>query len=320
MAALGVPTTRALAAVTTGENILREGPVPGAILTRIAASHIRVGTFQLQAFRGDTDALRALYDHTVARHFPTATTIFEVTAQMIDRQCDLVARWMSLGFIHGVMNTDNMTVSGETIDYGPCTFMDAYHPSTVLSSIDQNGRYAYGNQPSIAAWNIAQFASSLVPLADDQDAAVDALNAMMGTFQGKCQTAWARHFCPKFGLKPSETATQTARQFLTMMAEVGADLTQTFANIDAPLDHADYSNWRNDWLAQKPDLNVAAKHNPQVIPRLHHIEQVIQSAVAQDRKPFDAMFAAVTNPFEHHDIYSRAPEPEERVTATFCGT
>ncbi|OUD10722.1 hypothetical protein BVC71_04340 [Marivivens niveibacter] len=320
MAALGVPTTRALAAVTTGENILREGPVPGAILTRIASSHIRVGTFQLQAFRGDTDALRALYDHTVARHFPNASNIFEVTAQMIDRQCDLVARWMSLGFIHGVMNTDNMTVSGETIDYGPCTFMDTYHPSTVLSSIDRQGRYAYGNQPSIAAWNIAQFASSLVPLADDQDAAVETLNAMMGTFQDKWQAAWARHFCPKFGLSPTKDATGIARRFLTIMAETGADFTQTFADIDAPLTHKDYADWRSDWQNLAPDMSIAAQSNPIVIPRLHHIEAVIQSAVANDRKPFDAMLAAVTKPFENHDLYSRAPAPEERVTATFCGT
>ena len=320
MNALGVPTTRALAAVTTGEQILREGPVPGAILTRVASSHIRVGTFQLQAFRGDEKALRALYDHTLARHFPNAETVEDVVTQMMDRQADLIARWSALGFIHGVMNTDNMTVSGETIDYGPCTFMDAYHPATVLSSIDRMGRYAYANQPHIAIWNIAQFASSLVPMAPDQDATVDRLNAMMGDFAGLYRSAWIRHFAPKLGLPPSDQAESLAQRFLKMMEDTGADFTLTFVNLDQPLDHQDYADWRADWQAAKPDLALAAKTNPQVIPRLHRIEEVIREAIDGNRAPFDAMLSAVTAPFTLNPDFARAPEPHERVMATFCGT
>ena len=320
MCALGVPTTRALAAVTTGEQILREGPVPGAILTRVASSHIRVGTFQLQAFRGDEQALRALYDHTLARHFPNAETVEDVVTQMMDRQADLIARWSALGFIHGVMNTDNMTVSGEAIDYGPCTFMDAYHPATVLSSIDRMGRYAYANQPHIAIWNIAQFASSLVPMAPDQDATVDRLNAMMGDFVGLYRSAWIRHFAPKLGLPPSDQAESLAQRFLKMMEDTGADFTLTFVNLDQPLDHQDYADWRADWQAAKPDLALAAKTNPQVIPRLHRIEEVIREAIDGNRAPFDAMLSAVTAPFTVNPDFARAPEPHERVMATFCGT
>ncbi|WP_438986418.1 protein adenylyltransferase SelO family protein, partial [Marivivens donghaensis] len=205
-------------------------------------------------------------------------------------------------------------------DYGPCTFMDAYHPATELSSIDRMGRYAYANQPHIAIWNLAQFATSLVPMAPDQDATVERLNAMMGDFAGLYRSAWIRHFAPKLGLTASDQAEPLAQRFLKMMEDTGADFTLTFANLDEPLGHKDYSDWRSDWMAAKPDLALAAQTNPQVIPRLHRIEEVIREATEGNRAPFDAMLSAVTAPFAADPDFARAPEPHERVTATFCGT
>lgn len=321
MAALGVPTTRALAAVTTGEQVLREdGPMPGAILTRVAASHIRVGTFQVFAARADRDALQRLTDYTLARHFPQAEGPMGLLQGLMEVQADLVARWMSIGFIHGVMNTDNMALSGETIDYGPCAFMDAYHPDTVLSSIDRQGRYAYSNQPPIAHWNIAQFASALVPIMGDEDRAVEDLTEAIKAFPALYEAAWLRHFGAKFGLAEATPDDRPLIEaFMTHLARQGLDFTNTFAAL--PKVPAGLEDWARDWQARGPDLDLMARSNPRVIPRLHRIEAVIAAAVAGDFAPFDEMLAVVTNPFSEAGAeFSAPPAPNERVTRTFCGT
>ncbi|NBD28485.1 MAG: YdiU family protein [Alphaproteobacteria bacterium] len=321
MAALGVPTTRALAAVTTGEPVLREdGPLPGAILTRVAASHIRVGTFQVFAARADRDALQRLTDYTIARHFPDAHGPMGLLHKLMEVQAELVAHWMSIGFIHGVMNTDNMAISGETIDYGPCAFMDAYHPNTVFSSIDRQGRYAYANQPPIAHWNIAQFASALVPIMGDEDKAVADLTEAIKAFPPLYEAAWLRRFGAKLGLADATPDDRPLiEDFLTHMAQEGLDFTNTFAALpDVP---AGLKDWARRWQARGPDMDLVARSNPQVIPRLHRIEAVIQSAVTDDFAPFDEMLSVVTDPYSQADpLYTARPAPEERVARTFCGT
>jgi len=321
MAAMGVPTTRALAAVTTGEPVLREdGPMPGAILTRVAASHIRVGTFQAFAARDDRDALQRLTDYTIARHFPNADGPMGLLQAMMEVQADLVARWMAIGFIHGVMNTDNAALSGETIDYGPCAFMDRYHPDTVLSSIDRQGRYAYSNQPPIAHWNIAQFASALVPIMGDEDEAVAELTEAIKAFPPLYEAAWLRHFGAKFGLADATPDDRPLIEaFLTHMAHEGLDFTNTFAAL--PTVPEGMEDWARRWQARGPDMDLVVRTNPQVIPRLHRIEAVIAAAVAGDFAPFDEMLSVVTAPYAKADTRHTAPPAEqERVTRTFCGT
>ncbi len=331
MHAMGVPTTRAMAAVTTGEPVYREdGAMPGAVLTRVAASHIRVGTFQLVAATGDTTALRALFDHTRARHYPSTGTPSELLAEVISRQARLIALWSGLGFVHGVMNTDNMTISGETIDYGPCAFMDSYHPDTVFSSIDQRGRYAYSNQPRIAVWNLAQFASSLIPLMPDQTAAIEDFTAVINRFPDLFETAWSTVFAAKIGLPAGEPADELIAALLTRMAEEGADFTNTFAALadgsarDQFVDRDWFDGWALRWRALSPDLDLMRRTNPRIIPRTHLIEAAIKSAVKGDFAPFHAMLAAVTAPFaevtEATAPYTIPPTDDERVRRTFCGT
>ena len=327
MAALGVPTTRALAAVSTGEVIYREGRMPGAILTRVAHSHIRVGTFQYFAARGDRPALTALTNHVIARHYPSANGPAALLAQMLERQARLMARWMGLGFIHGVMNTDNCSVAGETIDYGPCAFMDGYHPNTVFSSIDQNGRYAYGNQPQIAIWNIAQFATALIALEDDRDAAVERYTEIVNQFPDLYQAAWLAEFGGKLGLADvTQADSQLIEDLLSLMAQGGSDFTNTFAALgsdtarDQFSDRDAFDQWVTLWQARQPDPALMARSNPQVIPRTHLIEAAITAGVAGDLTPFHTMLAAVTQPFAVNPAYQRPPREEERVPATFCGT
>ena len=230
MHALGIPTTRALAAVETGEPVLREtGALPGAVLTRVASSHIRVGTFQYFAARRDLDGLRALCDHAIARHCPEADGPAGLLAEVIDRQARLVAQWLAVGFIHGVMNTDNTTISGETIDYGPCAFMDTYHPETVFSSIDAHGRYAYDNQPRVIVWNMAQFATALVPLMPDQDAAIEHFTALVHAMPERIEAARQRALCAKIGIAdPEDGDAALADDLLARMAAGRADFTNTF--------------------------------------------------------------------------------------------
>ncbi len=333
MAALGVPTTRALAAVATGDVVLREAPLPGAVLTRVARSHIRIGTFQVHAARQDLAALQALADHSLARHYPDAVGIPGLLDAVVAAQASLIARWMGLGFIHGVMNTDNMAISGETIDYGPCAFMDTYDPQQVFSSIDRDGRYAYANQPGIAVWNLAQFATALIPLMPDHAAAIDDFTVRINRFADLYQSAWIAVFGAKLGLDDAGAGDADLIQtLLTLMADTGADFTATFAALGTPdpdtavQDAAGFADWHAQWTRRRsPDyLDIMARTNPQVIPRNHLIEEVIARAVAGDMDPFQTMLAVVTDPFAAPDDrrrpFMQPPAAQQVVTATFCGT
>jgi uncharacterized protein YdiU (UPF0061 family) len=351
-AALGIPTTRALAAVTTGEWVLRETPQPGGVLARVAASHIRVGTFQYFAARKDVEAIRLLADHVIARHYadiPTGPEAYrDLLSAVIRRQVDLVARWMLVGFIHGVMNTDNMSVSGETIDFGPCAFMDAYHPETVFSSIDHGGRYALSNQPAIAQWNLVRLAETLLPLlGETQEAAVAAAQERIDAFPGLFQGAIAAGFAEKIGLgAPQPDDLALVRDFLTLMANGKADFTLTFrALADAAADAADETAVRaqfgdagplTDWLARwrqrlsmetrAPSAIAAAMRavNPVLIPRNHQVEAAIRAAVSNgDFAPFHRLVDALSRPYDDRpgiEDLTLPPKPEEVVHQTFCGT
>ena len=326
MFALGVPTTRALAAVTTGDIVYREARLPGAILTRVAQSHIRVGTFQFFAARGDIEALQALTNHVIARHYPGVDGPAGLLDAMMARQAGLIAQWMALGFVHGVMNTDNCSVAGETIDYGPCAFVDTYHPNAVFSSIDRQGRYAFGNQPQIALWNIAQFATALVPLMADKDPAIDQFTAIINRFSDLYQAHWLARFGAKIGLEATPDDLPLIEALLTMMAQSEADFTNTFRALgterarDQFLDRAGFDAWETLWLARGPDLALMARTNPAVIPRTHLIEAAIQAGVNGDLGPFHAMLAAVTMPFTENPAYATPPTDANRVSQTFCGT
>ena len=332
MQALGVPTTRALAAVTTGEIVLREQPLPGAVLTRVAQSHIRVGTFQFFASRGDIAALQALTDHVIARHYPDAAGPAYLLDKVIDRYARLIAKWMGLGFIHGVMNTDNVSVAGETIDYGPCAFMDSYHPDTVFSAIDQYGRYAYSNQPGIGAWNMAQFATALIPLMPDRDAAITDFTEKVHGFADIFDAAWLEGFAAKLGIADATVDDRPLiTDLLALLAQDKADFTRVFAALgtvkarDEFLERAAFDAWEARWNARKSAdaAQIMAQANPRIIPRNHRVEEAIAAGVAGDLAPFHALLAAVTRPFtvtDETEIFTLAPTTDERVTRTFCGT
>jgi uncharacterized protein YdiU (UPF0061 family) len=333
MHAMGVPTTRALAAVTTGERVLREEILPGAVITRVAQSHIRVGTFQYFASRGDMVALQALTDHVIARHYPDATGPADLLDMVIARYADLVAKWMGLGFIHGVMNTDNVSIAEETIDYGPCAFMDDFHPDSVFSAIDQHGRYAYSNQPGIAAWNMAQFATALILLMPDRDQAIEDFTTAVHRLPVLYEAAWLNEFGRKLGIAD---ATEEDRSLITdlldLMTKDGADFTNTFASLatgaarDQLIDREAFDVWHQRWIARKPsDASVImAQANPQIIPRNHRVEEAIQAGREGDLAPFHSLLEAVTNPYvpltDETAQFARAPTKDERVTRTFCGT
>jgi uncharacterized protein YdiU (UPF0061 family) len=352
MAALGIPTTRSLAAVTTGEPVWRETELPGAVLTRVASSHVRVGTFQFFAARGDAEALRLLADHVIDRHYPDLRggpepyrILFE---RVIARQAGLVTQWLMVGFIHGVMNTDNTSIAGETIDYGPCAFMDAYHPETVFSSIDHQGRYAYAHQARIAHWNLARFGETLLPLlAEDSEKAVAIANETLGMFQ-KCYvgalTAGLRR---KVGLfTEQESDVVLAQDLLHVMADSNADFTLTFRRLgDAAAEQAadfelrrlfDKPGALDAWLArwrerlgQEPQDGAArraAMHavNPAYIPRNHRVEAALAAAIErEDYAPFEELLEVLAHPYEERPefaAYADPPPPEQRVYRTFCGT
>ena len=319
MHALDIPTTQALAAVATGNFIGREqGRLPGAILTRIASSHIRVGTFQYFAAQRDVDALQLLTDYTIDRHYPDAKDPLQLFEMVMQKHATLIAKWMSVGFIHGVMNTDNVAISGETIDYGPCAFMDSYHPDTVFSSIDHQGRYAYSNQGPITHWNLAQFATSLVQIMPDTDKAVEDFTARLNNFPIMFDFEWAKAFAAKLGLPQNDYTTALAKGLLAQMAETGADFTNTFSALDkTAITHPD---WHAKWRAAKPDDALWRQTNPAVIPRTHKIEQTITAATDGNFAPFHAMIAVLQNPFTPNTGYSFPPEEAEKIHQTFCGT
>jgi uncharacterized protein YdiU (UPF0061 family) len=350
MFALGIPTTRSLAAVTSGERVQRETMLPGAVLTRVASSHIRVGTFQFFAARGDTDGVRKLADHVISRHYPdigmAERPYHALLERVVARQADLVARWLLVGFIHGVMNTDNTSVSGETIDYGPCAFMDEYNPGQVFSSIDEMGRYAYANQPQIALWNLTRLAECLLPLfSDDKDKAVEQAQFILGEFAEKFTTAYQSGLRKKIGLFTTRDGDEALVQdLLDAMAKNQADFTLTFRRLaDAAADADDdsvraqftdptaFDAWAARWrqrLDAEPQF-TAERHtamrsvNPAFIPRNHRIEAVIQAAVNNDYAPFEELLTVLSKPFEDQPefaAYAEPPLPEQRVTQTFCGT
>ncbi|MEO9629154.1 MAG: protein adenylyltransferase SelO [Sulfitobacter sp.] len=331
--ALGVPTTRALAAVATGEPILREsGPLPGAIVTRVAASHLRVGTFQVFAHRGETEALKTLTDYAIARHYPDAKGPLGLLRAVCAAQAELVAQWISFGFIHGVMNTDNCSISGETIDYGPCAFMDAFHQGRVFSSIDRQGRYAYGNQPQIVVWNMAQLATSLLQQMDDKETAVEVATEIVHDMPELIEAAWLRRFAAKVGISnPRPEDVDLINELLSLMQTDGADFTNTFRALgtDQARDHFTnrdvFDTWAENWrsrIKDEPDPQaVMQAANPAVIPRNHRIEQMIEAAVAGDMAPFERLMTALATPFEETDPeLQRPPTEDEIVPATFCGT
>ena len=335
MHAAGIPTTRALAAVTTGDAVMREKPYPGAILTRVASSHIRVGTFQFFAVRGMTDELRALTDYVIDRHYPDAEGALDLLRMVTARQAKLVAQWMGIGFIHGVMNTDNTQIAGETIDYGPCAFMDAYHPATVFSSIDHAGRYAYQNQPDMVVWNLAQLASSLVPLMGHENTAVKKATQIIHDFADIFRAEWLRVFRLKLGLTRDEDGDgQLIAELLNLMAEDKADFTNTFRALEGGTasDHfqnkAAFSAWHAKWLTRharegSPGFERMRSANPAYIPRNHRVEQAIQAALTGDYAPFHRLNAVLAQPYteqpENADL-TRPPTPSEEVRRTFCGT
>jgi uncharacterized protein YdiU (UPF0061 family) len=351
MAALGIPTTRSLAAVITGEPVMRETVLPGAVLTRVAASHIRVGTFQYFAARKDTDAVKRLADHVIARHYlhlrDNDRPYHGLLSAVIVRQAELVARWLLVGFIHGVMNTDNTSISGETIDYGPCAFMDRYDPATVFSSIDEYGRYAYANQPRIALWNLTRLAECLLPLfSDDQDTAVGEAQDLLAAFGDAFNDAYKAGLRKKLGLFTAREEDQLLAQgLLDTMAAGQADFTLTFRSLSAAAGSGDvgevralfekpaaFDEWAVRWrerLALEPQpaaerARAMAAVNPAFIPRNHRIEAVIQAAVANDDyAPFEELLAVLAKPYEDQPdfaAYADPPKPEERVCRTFCGT
>lgn len=333
MHALGIPTTRALAAVATGEDIWREqGALPGAVLTRVALSHLRVGTFQVFAHRGDIEALKTLTNYAIQRHYPDAKGPMDLLRAVCTAQAQLIARWMSVGFIHGVMNTDNAAISGETIDYGPCAFMDTFHAGRVFSSIDQQGRYAYANQPNIAVWNMAQLATALLQQMDDKDAAVEEATEVIHSMPKQIEEAWRARFAAKIGISdPAEGDTALIEDLLSLMQQDGADFTNTFRALgtdtarDQFMDREAFDAWARRWrdrIASEPDpTTVMNAANPAVIPRNHRIEQMIEAAVAGDMAPFERLMKALATPFEATDPdLARPPSEDEIVPATFCGT
>jgi serine/tyrosine/threonine adenylyltransferase len=352
IAALGIPTTRSLAAVTTGETVYRETALPGAVLTRIASSHLRVGTFQFFAARGDLEALRLLADHAIARHDPGAATGAEPYRAFLEgvvaRQASLVAQWLLVGFIHGVMNTDNTAVSGETIDYGPCAFMDTYDPATVFSSIDHRGRYAYANQPHIAAWNLARLAEAILPLlADDSERAVAIANEVIGTYPAVFSRAFVAGLRQKLGLFTEQERDATLGQaLLDAMAANHADFTLTFRRMCAAAETADggaevrelfarpeaWDDWAQRWrerLAEEPQTPqehaaLMRQANPAFVLRNHRVEAALAAAIEHnDSRPFEELLLVLSRPYEDQPAfagYAEPPGPEQRVYRTFCGT
>jgi len=354
MHALGLPATRALAAVATGEVVYREQPLPGAILTRVAAGHVRVGTFQFFAARGDVAALKCLADYVIERHYPDAAAAanpyLELLNAVIRAQAALVAGWLNVGFIHGVMNTDNMSVAGETIDFGPCAFMDGYDSMAVFSSIDARGRYAYANQPKAALWNLGRFAETLLPLLDPgSDTAVRLANEAIAAFVPLFDALWLEGMRRKLGLGTADEADgELIRGLLDVMQGAEADFTLTFrclsdvaAGGGAPAEAAlcglfAQADAMRDWLTrwrgrvsretQSAGERAAAMRrvNPAVIPRNHRIEQVIAAAVERDDfAPFEALSAVLARPYDERakdDYYTQPPRMDERVLQTFCGT
>ncbi|GLP78186.1 UPF0061 protein [Mycobacterium antarcticum] len=343
MHALGIPTTRALAVVATGRPVQRDTPLPGAVLARVASSHLRVGSFQYAAAAGDLGVLRRLADHAITRHYPDAASADNPYLALFDAvvsaQASLVARWMLVGFIHGVMNTDNMTISGETIDYGPCAFLDAYDPATVYSSIDHAGRYAYANQPVVAQWNLARFAETLLPLiAEDQQQAVDQAVESLGRFGASYDAAWSAGMRAKLGLSATvddATVGSLAADLLAQLEQSHVDYSSLFRLLGLAargdteparglfVDLATFDGWLARWRALDPDAEAMNRVNPVYIPRNHLVEEALAAATSGDLDPVARLLDAVSSPFDERADLERyaAPAPDDfGPYQTFCGT
>jgi uncharacterized protein YdiU (UPF0061 family) len=344
MYGLGIPSTRSLAVVTTGESVLRETALPGAILTRVAASHLRVGTFQYAAGRQNPALLEALVDYTLNRHYPekndSNNKALALLDAVMDSQIDLVVHWMRVGFIHGVLNTDNVTLSGESIDFGPCAFMDSFDPDTVFSSIDHQGRYAYGNQPTITQWNLSRFAETLLPLIDENvDSAIEKATAVIKSFSERYSDKWLAMMKKKLGLFGDDPVDEKLiTDLLEWMKANQADYTNTFRDLtgeDFPAGRFykddDFINWHQRWQARlgrnpkplKSSRCLMRNHNPAVIPRNHRVEEALSAAEKGDMSVTRALLDALATAYEDRDpddAYRQPPAPEERVCQTFCGT
>ena len=344
MHSLGIPTTRSLAVVKTGENVIRETPLPGAILTRVAASHIRVGTFQYVTATEDEKNLKTLFDYTIDRHYPkikdSKTPAIDLLKIVMEKQIKLVVDWMRVGFIHGVMNTDNMTISGETIDYGPCAFMDAYDPETVFSSIDHNGRYAYFNQPGITKWNLARFAETLLPLIDkNKDKAIKIVTEIINNFGEIYKKNWLEMMRKKLGLiEKKNNDEKLINDLLSLLHEQKADYTNTFCSLmnedvqnDKIFNNKEFIDWHQKWkecLAKnnnstEESLKLMRSVNPIVIPRNHKVEEVLDAANKDDLNPFHDFLKVLEKPYENqikNNNYQSPAPPSEKKYQTFCGT
>lgn len=344
MYGLGIPTTRSLAVVKTGEPVYREDTQQGAILTRVAASHIRVGTFQFAAQWAAAEELRALADYTVQRHFPQIAAddnrYLSLLQEVIKRQASLIAKWQLVGFIHGVMNTDNMAISGETIDYGPCAFMDAFSLATVFSSIDSQGRYAYGNQPYIAVWNLARLAESLLSLLhDDEEQALKLAEKALADFTDQYHRHWLAGMRGKLGIfNEEEQDDELMKDLLTLMEKHGADYTNTFVALtfnkledSALFSSPEYTEWHERWQnrvgRQEQSLEEAGQlmrsSNPAIIPRNHRVEEALEAAVNGDYTVMERLLEALADPYAHSPKqaqYAALPEPSGRAYRTYCGT
>lgn len=345
MHALGIPTTRSLAVVTTGESIIRETQLPGAILTRVAASHLRVGTFQYAANFGTIEDVRTLADYTIERHYPYVADdenrYLSLLQEVIKRQADLIAKWQLVGFIHGVMNTDNMTISGETIDYGPCAFMDEYDPATVFSSIDQQGRYAYGNQPYMAGWNLARLAETLLPLFhDDQEQAIKMAQDAIAKFNKLYHEKWYAGMRAKLGIFNEEKEDETLiEDLLNIMQKYRADYTNTFRALTFDkleetdlFNSEDFVEWNERWKtrlnsqeeSKESSQQLMRNSNPAIIPRNHRVEEALEAAVDHgDYSVMEKLLEVVSSPFEHTSEkadYCIVPGDSAGSYRTFCGT
>jgi uncharacterized protein YdiU (UPF0061 family) len=332
MHALGIPTTRSLSVAATGRPVHRETTLDGAVLARIAASHLRVGSFQFVAAADDLDVLRRLADHAISRHYPTAAQADNPYLVLLDSviaaQAELIARWMLVGFIHGVMNTDNMTISAETIDYGPCAFMDTFDPKTVFSSIDSWGRYAYGNQPAIAVWNLTRLAEALLPLiADDQERAVALATASLQAFAELYTAAWSAGMRKKLGLGDTvedAVAQQLVDELRELLETERVDYTSFFRLLVRGIVEPAFDAWATRWRNLDPDVGAMQRVNPVYIPRNHLVEEALAAGAAGDMEPFDRLLAVISSPYDERSGYERyaEPAPDEfgRCFQTFCGT
>lgn len=344
MNGLGIPTTRSLAVVSTGEKIIRETDLPGAILTRVASSHIRVGTFQYVANWGSYEDLQSLASYTIIRHYtdiPNSDNQYlYLLQQVIKKQAELIAKWQLVGFIHGVMNTDNMAISGESIDFGPCAFMDTYHPETVFSSIDTKGRYAYGNQPKMGLWNLARFAESLVPLLDDdEEKAIELAQGQISQYMGQFEKYWLDGMRAKLGLFDEEDQDKKlADELLELMEKNQADYTNTFRALTigqhekSPLHGKEgFEQWLQKWEQRRSrqtqsleeSTELMKNSNPSVIPRNHRVEEALDAAVNGDLSVLERLLAALADPYDYsseYEEYCIVPETSKRPYRTFCGT